>query len=245
MIMVSPTGARLTKADHPGLPMTIDEIVATTQASAASGADALHLHIRDTDGRHSLDPGIYAEALAELNSALPDFPVQVTTESAGIYSPEDQCRLLQTLAPRWTSVSLREVAKDPALAQRIYDICKANGTEVQHIVYSPEDAETLRHWQTEGVLTLTENVILVLGRYGVQAARPSDLGPLLESLPPVGRWMVCAFGPAEHACLHCAFALGGDVRVGFENSIIQEDGTPWASVDASVRALSTALEQAA
>ncbi|MFC3119632.1 3-keto-5-aminohexanoate cleavage protein [Jhaorihella thermophila] len=32
-------------------------------------------------------------------------------------------------------------------------------------------------------------------------------------------WTVCAFGPAEHACLLQALRLGGNVRIGFENNL--------------------------
>ena len=65
-VMVSPTGARLTKADHPALPMSLDEIVEATVASAKVGANALHLHVRDADGAHSIDAGLYREALAAI-----------------------------------------------------------------------------------------------------------------------------------------------------------------------------------
>lgn len=246
MIMVSPTGARLTRADHPALPMTIPDIVETTRACAANGADALHLHVRDREGRHSLDTGLYKEALAALDAELPGFPVQITTEAAGRYTPEAQCALLENLAPRWASISLREILPEPALARRVYDLCRHNGTEIQHIVFDTDDIETLRMWQAKGVLSDQESVILVLGRYGDRhPARPSDLDPLLDRLPPVKRWMVCAFGPAEHACLRYAFGLGGDVRVGFENSTTDEDGTPWPDVQSSVRSLCTELRQSA
>ena len=246
MIMVSPTGARLTKADHPAVPITIPEIVAATCECAVAGAEALHLHIRDREGRHSLDAGLYAEALAAIDEAVPGFPVQVTTESAGRYGPDDQCTLLEELAPKWASISLREVARDHDLARRIYAICKHNGTVVQHIIYTTQDADTLRMWQTDGVLGRNESVILVLGSYADgRAAQPADLAPLLRGLPPIANWMVCAFGPTEHACLRQAARLGGDLRVGFENSTTGADGTLWPDVQSSVRSLTDSLRLAA
>ena len=35
---------------------------------------------------------------------------------------------------------------------------------------------------------------------------------------------MCAFGAAEHACGAAAAALGGHVRVGFENNLLLKDG---------------------
>ena len=37
-------------------------------------------------------------------------------------------------------------------------------------------------------------------------------------------WSVCAFGATEHACVTAAAALGGHVRVGFENNLYLKDG---------------------
>ena len=70
LIMVAPNGARRMKADHPALPLTVAETVETAQACHAAGAGALHLHIRDAEGRHSLDAGHYREALQALRQAV-------------------------------------------------------------------------------------------------------------------------------------------------------------------------------
>ncbi|TDK44489.1 3-keto-5-aminohexanoate cleavage protein [Antarcticimicrobium luteum] len=226
LIMVAPNGARRGKADHPALPVTIAETVETAAACLAAGAAALHLHIRDDAGRHSLDPGRYGEALAELARAVPDMRVQITTESAGIFEVPDQLDCLARLKPGWASVSVREIARAPELAARVYGTCADNGTEVQHILYDPEDAALLARWQAQGIVRPgQDSTILVLGRYATgQKATPDDLAPLLAAKPP-GRWMLCAFGPAEHACLLQAARRGGDLRVGFENNLHRADGT--------------------
>jgi uncharacterized protein (DUF849 family) len=36
---------------------------------------------------------------------------------------------------------------------------------------------------------------------------------------------MCAFGATEHACATAAAALGGHVRVGFENNLLLKDGS--------------------
>jgi len=246
LIMVAPNGARRGKADHPALPVTLPEIVETARACFTAGAGALHLHVRDDAGRHSLDPGRYAEALAELARAVPAMRVQITTESAGVFGVEDQLSCLTRLKPRWASVSVREIARDPALAPRLYAACAANGTEVQHILYDAEDAALLADWQARGIVRPgQDSTILVLGRYATgQLARPADIGPLLAAKPP-GRWMLCAFGPAEHACLLEAARCGGDLRVGFENNLLRADGMPLRDNADSVALLVGQLERIA
>ena len=106
-IMVAPTGARRTKVDHPALPIILPEILAEAEACHAAGADALHLHVRDATGAHSLDHGLYMEALLALQETLPNLRVQITTESAGRYDVSAQLACLEALVPEWASVSIR------------------------------------------------------------------------------------------------------------------------------------------
>ena len=71
-ITVAPNGARLQKSDHPAVPLSVDEIASTAAACWASGADALHLHVRDAQGKHSLDAGRYRAALDAIGELAPE-----------------------------------------------------------------------------------------------------------------------------------------------------------------------------
>ena len=94
LIMAAPNGARKTKADHPNLPVTIEETAREAKACYDEGAGMLHAHVRDDEGRHVLDSGRYRELLALMAEACPDMPCQITTEAVGIYSPQDQSQCL-------------------------------------------------------------------------------------------------------------------------------------------------------
>ncbi|THH34374.1 3-keto-5-aminohexanoate cleavage protein [Aliishimia ponticola] len=242
LLMAAPNGARKTKDDHPELPITLPETVACARACHAAGADALHLHVRDAAGAHSLDPGLYRAALDALAEAVPQMRVQVTTEAAGQFTPAQQFATLQALVPDWTTLSVREMATDPGLAREVYAFCADHRIEVQHILYDAQDAALLSGLQDTGILGGDASVILVLGRYTKgMVSDPDDLPAFLAALPPVGRWMLCAFGRREHDCLRAAARLGGDLRVGFENAHIGPDGTPWPDMASSVRALRDSL----
>lgn len=244
-IMVAPNGARRNKADHPTLPVTIAETVICATACHAAGADGLHLHVRGAAGEHSLDAGLYREALAELTANLPNLRVQITTEAAGRYDVPAQLDCLRAVRPGWASIAVREIARDADLAPRLYADCADQGTEVQHILYDTTDAMLLADWQARGIVRPgQEAVVFVLGRYARgQVSAPDDLAPFRAALPNAADWMVCAFGPGEHACLAHAVRQGGALRVGFENSLTRADGTPYADNAASVAELRQSLER--
>jgi len=245
-ILVAPTGARRSKEDHPVLPIKTDEIIQTAKDCSAVGAQGLHLHVRDARGHHTLDPGIYRETLAELAQHVPDMDVQITTEAASKFDVPTQLACLDGVKPSWASISVREIARDPTLADRVYGTCAQNGTRVQHILYDVADVALLTDWQSRGIVRPDQNdVIFVLGRYTTgQVSSPADLALFLDAFGGGGKWMVCAFGQNEHACLQAAARLGGDVRVGFENNLWSADGTVFADNAASVLALSQSIGDA-
>lgn len=232
-IMVAPNGARRTKADHPALPMTIGEIVATAKACHRAGAGAIHAHVRDGTGNHVLDAGLYRELIAELEQTVPAMGVQITTEAVGRYSPEEQRNVVYDVRPRAVSVALKEMIPGSGTnaAREFYHRTRDDAVAVQHILYEPAEITRLEGFVLGSVIPAGHlQVLFVLGRYAKdQESDPSDLQPFLQTLANSSisdaDWAVCAFGKGETACLARALEYGGKVRVGFENSLWNADGS--------------------
>jgi uncharacterized protein (DUF849 family) len=246
-LMVAPNGARRGKADHPALPVTLPEIVETARACFEAGADGLHLHLRDGEGRHLLDAGAYREALEELRRAVPEMAVQVTTEAAGVYAPPAQRAVALGSGADLVSVALREMAAEEAEAPGFYAACAERGIAVQHIFYEAADFDLLARLVPDGLRAAGVQMIFVLGRYSDgQESDTGDLGPFLERLAAreaPADWALCAFGRAETDCLRAAHAAGGKLRVGFENSLWHEDGRVARDNAERVRAVVEACER--
>ncbi|KIC37848.1 aminotransferase class-III [Leisingera sp. ANG-M7] len=237
--MVAPNGARRGRGDHPALPVTPQQTAETAAACFAAGVHALHLHVRDNEGRHSLDAGRYREALAAVRERVPAMAVQITTESAGIYDVTAQYVCLEALRPAAASVSVREMARDPGLAARAYALCAEAGTQVQHILYGPDCVAQLSAWYEDGIVpSAMRDAIFVLGKYNPPVlARPEGLAIFQDAAADLGlTWAACAFGRQEQACLLAAVAAGGDARIGFENNIETPEGGLLADNAASVAA---------
>src|SRR5205807_8648567 len=80
IVTVAPNGAYKQRGDHPALPLTARELADTARRCLAAGAAMMHLHVRDAQGRHSLDVETYREALAAVRGAVGDEMVlQVTS----------------------------------------------------------------------------------------------------------------------------------------------------------------------
>ncbi len=238
MIMVAPNGARRTKAHHPALPMTAGEIAITARECLDAGAAAIHLHVRDDDGEHCLDAGRYREAIQEIRREVGQhLMIQITTEAVGRYRPDEQTAVVREVRPEAVSVGLAELVPDAAhedAAAAFYAWAADEGISVQHILYSAEDVVRFRDLVERGVVPVGTAgspdgrafVLCVLGRYAAdRQSRPADLLPFVQAGLDDVAWSVCAFGRREAACAIMAAALGGHVRVGFENNLHLPDGS--------------------
>ncbi|MDB4222643.1 3-keto-5-aminohexanoate cleavage protein [Granulosicoccus sp.] len=230
-LMVAPNGARKTKADHKQLPITIAETVATAKACYKAGADAIHLHVRNTDGSHSLDSDLYREAMNQLAVQVPHLAVQITTEAVGQYTPDQQRQVIKDTLPDYVSISLTEMLSgDLDAATDFYRWCTEESISVQHILYGQDDLDSLEIMLAQGNLSKRNlQLLFVLGRYTTnQVSDPEDLTLFTQWLAKndvLADWAVCAFGMNETRCLEAALHAGGKIRVGFENSFWNHDGS--------------------
>ena len=232
VLMSAPNGARRTKTDHPNLPMTPDELAVEARLVADAGATLFHLHVRDDDGGHSLDPDRYRQAIDAVRAAVGErMVVQITTEAVGRYGPDEQIEVVRELRPFSVSLALRELipsddATDIARGQAFFAWLRDEGIAPHFILYTADDVRRFEAFRGDGIIPQKNPFALfVLGRY-VDPAEVSanDLLPFLTEHDRRCPWSICAFGPVECAASLAAAALGGHVRVGFENNLWRADG---------------------
>jgi uncharacterized protein (DUF849 family) len=230
-ISVAPNGGRKTKADHPLLPITPEELARSAAECREAGAAMIHVHVRDADGRHLLDATAYRAAIAAICEAVGDtLVVQITSESVGRYTPGEQMAAVIGTNPEAVSLALREFApapKDEPLLSEFLARLKRMRVWPQIILYTPEEAVRLAAMKKRGAIPFEDIAVLyVLGRFTIlRTAAPSDLIPFLApDAPRFGHWTVCAFGRREASCVTAGALLGGNPRVGFENNVILPNG---------------------
>ncbi len=230
LITVAPNGAYKQRSDHAALPLTSAELGQTAKQCLDAGAAMIHMHIRDAQGRHSLDVQGYRDAQQAVKAAVgDDMIIQVTSEAARVYKAPEQIAMVTALKPEAVSVGLREVDQpeigDAGLAQFFGWLAKER-VMTQVIVYDVADLQRWQALRAQGVVPDAPwSLLFVLGRYSVgQTSEPRDLLPFVMAHTGNEPWSMCAFGAGEHACATTAAALGGHVRVGFENNLLLNNG---------------------
>jgi uncharacterized protein (DUF849 family) len=220
MLQAAVNGDR-SKADHPAVPVTEDELVRDVRECLAAGAREFHIHVRDADGHPTLDPGPVDRAVSAAHAA--GARAAGVTTIAGI-EPDLQRRL--ALIRQWTRPAYSSVNLGEDGAVEVMRTLLAAGIGVEAGVWTPRDAETL---VTCG---LADRVTRVLVEPGEAQGGKSDAIPMADAIHEIlDRAGVRAprlqhgDGELTWILIEDAVRRGLDTRVGFEDTLCLPDGS--------------------
>jgi uncharacterized protein (DUF849 family) len=210
-----------TRAEHPGIPITPEEVAAAAKESVAAGAEAIHFHVRSANGRESLEPADVARALAAVRSAVPATPVGVSTGAWILQNAQ----LRQETIARWTvqpdfaSVNFKE---DGALA--LAELLLSRGVPVEAGL---SDATGTQVFVSSGLASRCLRILLEPFDASTQAALKT-LEQVESALDAAGvKLPIVLHGLNQTAwdLIDAAAARGHDTRVGFEDILTLPDST--------------------
>lgn len=249
IITAALTGAEVTRAQQPALPVTPQEIGIAAAECAAAGAAIVHVHARLNDGTPTQDKDIYAQIIAEVKQRC-DVIVQVSTGGAVGMSAQERLAPV-TLAPEMATLSMGSVnfgddvfMNHPADMLAFAQAIREHGVKPELEIFDTGMLSTALRWLQKGLLDAPAHFDFVLGVPGGMAATPEALLYLKAQLPPDATWTVAGMGAAQLPMATWSILLGGHVRVGFEDNIYYRKGelaSNNAQLVARVARLSTEL----
>lgn len=131
-------------------------------------------------------------------------------------------------------MAVRELFADTARVEEFSGFlawARGESIVVQFILYDVADVERYIDLRRRGIINEGRHwVLFVLGRYSGGLSGFADLLPMYgvwsanQSFTHSVAWAVCAFGRREAECALASAALGGHVRIGFENNLLLPDG---------------------
>jgi uncharacterized protein (DUF849 family) len=210
------------KADHPAVPVTREELVADAIDCLAAGAASVHLHPRDAAGRESLAFEVHDAVVAAIRAAAPALEISCSTqEDIDLGGAPDRAAAIRAWRepPDAVSLNLSEdgsVELGSALLER--------GIAIEAGVFTLADAERLlaAPWARSVRRVLVEVIFEHDDERAVALAREID-----ARVEPLGRprlWHGDA--RANWAVVDAGLAAGRDVRVGLEDTLFGRDGGP-------------------
>jgi 3-keto-5-aminohexanoate cleavage enzyme len=236
VITVAPTGAEVSKADVPALPVTIDELVGTAKECEALGASIIHVHIRDAAAQPTLDQGRLRATVAALRGAT-DLIVQLSSGGA-VTDPESDRLAVLDAGPEMASCTMGTVNFGDGVFLNRWEFIVDLHTRMQERGIVPEyEIFDL------GQLTTLQRL---LGKYGLPAGghvhvdlvmgvpggMPGTAGALvacelaIRDLPAGTTFSATGIGRSTIPVMLASLAAGGHLRVGMEDTVTYAKGQP-------------------
>lgn len=219
MILQATLNGPLTKADHPAVPVSAEELASDARECASAGADEFHIHPRDAAGAERLDAGTVDLSVRLVRDST-GLRVGVTT---GAWIERDFARRLGLIrgwrAPDYASVNLSEPG-----AIEIVETLSQLGIGVEAGIWTVADAELLvRSGVADRVMRLMIEPVDVPAADAV--ALVSAIHDVLDRAGLRQPRLQHGDGEAAWILVEDAVRRGVDTRIGFEDTMRLPDGS--------------------
>jgi 3-keto-5-aminohexanoate cleavage enzyme len=226
LITVAPTGAESQKEDNPSLPVTLDALVVAARACQDAGAAMVHIHIRDDAGRPTLDLGRLRETVAAVREST-DLIVQLSTGGA-VTDPFDGRLAVLDAAPDSCSLTTGtvnfgdDVFSNPwPFVAELYQRTQALGILPEFELFDLGHVAAMnRLLDTYGSPTGGHvHADFVMGVPGGMPGSAQALVAGVAMLPAGATWSATGIGRTSVPVMLAALSLGGNLRVGMEDTL--------------------------
>lgn len=234
IITTALTGAETTREYQPNLPITPNEQAACAKACFEAGSRVLHLHVREDDGRPSQRLERFEEAITKIRKAVPEMVIQISTGGAVGAPFEERMAPLQlkpdmaTLNAGTLNFGDQVFINEPKDIVRLAEKFKEENVAPEIEVYESGMIDSVAKLVKKGHITHTPlHVQFVLGVPGGMSGKPKNVLYMAEHLQeeiPTATWGIAGIGRWHMPCSTIALAMGGHIRVGFEDNIYYHKG---------------------
>jgi len=229
LITVAGVGAEVMRRQQPHLPLLPDEVGDEYKRAFDAGATIGHVHGRRPDGTPTQDLETFRAYSAAIRARCP-IVQQFSTGGAVGMGVEERIAALE-LKPDMATLTLGtcnfgdDVFENSLPTIRsILGRIKKYGITPELEIFDVGMLATADVLFAKGMLTPPAHFDFVLGVPGAAAATVENLAHFARSIPPGCTWTVAGIGRRQTAMATLAIAMGGHVRVGFEDNIYYRKG---------------------
>ena len=224
-------GAEVTKENNPAVPYTVEEIVREAKSAYDAGAALIHLHVRWDDGTPTQDKGRFQECVDAIRKVCPDVIIQPST--GGAVGMTDLERLQSTEITPTPEMATLDCGTCNFGGDEIFintdntinnfgDIMKERGIKPECEVFDKGMIDLALKAAKKGHIDYPMHFYFVLGVQMTATVR--DLVFMAGSVPPGSTWTATGIGKTCWDIVAATIALGGHVRVGFEDNVYMSKG---------------------
>lgn len=224
-------GAEVTKEQNPAVPYTVEEIVREAKSAVDAGAAIVHLHVREDDGTPTQSKARFKECIDAIYKVCPDVIIIPSTGGAVGMTAEERLQPTE-LFPEMATLDCGTCNFGDDVFENTMPIMRAFGKRMLENNIKPEyecfemgHLDTILNMARKGqVPAAPMQFNFVLGVPGCTPATVQNLCWLVNAIPAGSTWTATGIGRHEFTLGAAAIAMGGHVRVGFEDNLYLEKG---------------------
>ncbi len=224
-------GAEVTKENNPAVPYTVEEIVREAKSAYDAGASVIHLHVREDDGTPTQSKERFQVCVDAILKECPDAIIQPSTGGAvGMTDLERLQSTEITPTPEFATLDCGTVnfggdeifVNTDNTIMNFAKIMQERGIKPELECFDKGMIDIALKVQKKGLLDAPLHVDFVLGVQMTATVR--DFAVCVDSIPPGSPWTGGGIGRAAFDMATASIIMGGNVRVGFEDTLYIERG---------------------
>ena len=224
-------GAEVTKENNPAVPYTVEEVVREAKSAYDAGAALIHLHVRWDDGTPTQDKGRFQEMVDAIRKECPDVIIQPST--GGAVGMTDLERLQSTEITPTPEMATLDCGTCNFGGDEIFintdntianfgDIMQERGIKPECEVFDKGMIDLALKAAKKGHIKYPIHFDFVLGVQMTATVRALVI--MATSIPADSTWTATGIGKNAWGIAAATIAMGGHVRVGFEDNVYMSKG---------------------
>ena len=201
-------GAEVTKENNPAVPYTVDEMVREAKSAFDAGAAVIHVHVREDDGTPTQDRERFRVVMDAIKAACPGVILIPSTGGAVGMTAEER-------------LFMNDMPTMRAFGKRMLE----NHIKPEYECFEMGHLDTILKMAKKGLVPGDPMQFnFVLGVSGCTPATAGNLQWLVNAIPAGSTWTATGIGRFAYELAAAAIPMGGNVRVGFEDTVYLSKG---------------------
>ena len=230
-------GNGTTKEMNPAVPYTPEEIARDAVACVQAGASIIHIHVRDDQGRATMETQRFIDAHTAVAEALEreGLDAILNLSTGGLGSDELRTAHIEAIQPEMCSYNPGSInwgkafvyLNPPSLMERLGRVCQQTGTKPEIEIFDTAMFNNVRQCVKDGILVDPCHFQFIMGIPGGMEGTMKNVSFLLDCMPAGSTWSITGIGRWHMPMLLAGLAGGANgIRVGLEDGIWLEKGVP-------------------
>lgn len=230
LINVALTGMIPTKEITPYVPITPKEIIKDALKCAKAGANIVHIHARDDQGKPTWKKDIYEKIISGIREKNSEIIITVSTTGRNWPEFEKRSEVLKIkgdLKPDMATLTMGSLnfintasMNSPEMIEKLTNMMQENGIKPEFEIFEPGMLHKANFLLERKIINDVKPYFnIFFGNLGTAPLDSANIASMLSLIPENGHWAFAGLGRYQLDANILALGLDGSIRTGIEDNV--------------------------